>query len=54
MFYDNWADLDIFTSKWISFLSFMVYFYLCARFMLSSSVRMLKIILALFAFGTAA
>ena len=54
MFIDNWADLDIFTSKTISFLSFMAYFYVCIRFQLSSSVRMLKIILALFVLGNAA
>ena len=48
----NWADIDIFTSKSISLLSFAVYLYVYLRFQLSSSVRMLKVILALFVVGT--
>ena len=50
----NWADLDILTSKSIAMISFAVYLYVCLRFQLSSSVRMLKVILAMFVLGTAA
>ena len=50
----NWAWIDIFTSKSISLISFMVYLYIYLKFQFKSSVRMLKVILALFVAGTAA
>ena len=49
----DWADIDILTSKSIAMISFMVYLYMFLRFQVSSSVRMLKVILALFVTGTA-
>ena len=54
MFNINWADIDIFTSKSIALISFLVYLYICLRFQLGSKVRMLKVILCLFVLGTAA
>ena len=49
----DWADIDILTSKSIAMISFVVYLYMFLRFQVSSSVRMLKVILALFVTGTA-
>ena len=50
----NWADIDILTSKSIALISFLVYLWVYLRFQLSSSVRILKVILFLFVLGTAA
>ena len=49
----DWADIDILTSKSIAMISFIVYLYMFLKFQISSSVRMLKVILALFVIGTA-
>ena len=48
----DWADIDILTSKSIAMISFLVYLYMFFRFYVSSKVRMLKVILALFVTGT--
>lgn len=50
----NWADIDILTSKSIAMISFAVYCFIFLRFQIGSSVRMLKVILAMFVLGTAA
>ena len=50
----NWSELDILTSKGIALISFLVYLGIYLRIKISSSVRMLKVILALFVLGTAA
>ena len=50
----DWAVIDILTSKSIAMVSFLIYLYLFLKFQMNSSVKMLKIILALFVIGTAA
>ena len=50
----DWAEFDILTSKSIAMISFIVYLYMFLKFQMCSSVRMLKVILALFVVGTAA
>ena len=52
--FDKWADIDFMTSMSIPIVSFVVYLCIYLRFQLSSSIKMLKIITAMFVVGNAA